>query len=357
MSCYNCGAELPESAKFCPECAAPVRSKSRSDAESATEADGLRTGKNSTFEDPGGEDKSERIGYSRKAGGLIIALVVLSVIGIVGNNLAPGGEDPGDPSPSASSTPAKTIAWPSSLEEITGASAEDLELSDVCTFVAEKIIGLPVFESPGSKLKELKELDGPYESVDFVAEHSWVAVASAQNPNGLLEDAVDEQLESFLLTSDSPDWEKMSLSNRALFGRLSGELRRAVLSNCGLTEEFANVAGLALAAQTTVKQAANAPWYPDDFNLYYGDTNVAWKWVKGRSCTYSSASCWHMDLMTRAGADYVYVEISIEDSSGSYVDYSNDTARNLRPGQVAKLEFSSFSRGPLSGQIAEINVR
>ena len=358
MFCHNCGSELSTGAKFCSECASPVETKSKPAPQDAQLEREVTGGREAQELNAGGKSKRPKKRLSRKIKGLVFVSAVLVVGSLVLEDRFPEAEQLSTPAASVSPEATKeVVVWPESLDEITGLPVAELEFGEVCTLVSERIIGLSMFESPESRLETLNDLDGAYEAADFVSENAWVSAAATTSPNSLLENIADEKLDLYLISSELPEWRAMNTENSALFGRLSGEVRRAILRNCDLENGYENASALALKAKTTLSQAATVPWYPEEFNPYFGNPNVAWKWVKGRSCTYSSAICWHIDLITKAGADYVYVEISIEDSSGSYVDYSNDTARNLSPGQVAKLEFSSFSRGPLTGRIAEINVR
>jgi hypothetical protein len=321
-------------------------------------------------------DESESISnavtevYQSKSGskwilGIVAAVAIGGlVLGLASCTAEDSSESSGASKTSATATsppatPTKTpIIWPSSLEEITGVSSEELDLSEACVDVDENFIGLSALASPETKAQELKGVDGAHEAADFVADNAWVSVAAETQSGLLLESIADEQLESFLIATGSPDWAKMSSDrqNQVLFGILSKELEGLILSNCGLVEDFGIARFVASLAQGVLLKASAVPWYPAGFNAYPGDLTVAYRWAD-RGCSYSSGSCWTMDLITKAGADYVYVEISIEDSSGSYVDYSNDTARNLRAGQIAKLEFVSFNSGARTGRISEITVQ
>tara|TARA_B110000503_G_scaffold128168_1_gene198781 strand:- start:517 stop:1608 length:1092 start_codon:yes stop_codon:yes gene_type:complete len=362
MHCHNCGVELPEGAKFCPECATPVESKQEPIFEDTQREGEPLDSRDAPAGEPEGKSNSKKRSSSRTARGFVIALAVLFVGGVVASNVSPGNfEELATPATSTSSEPTQEptqepIIWPGSLDQVTGLPSEELEFVEVCSYVSERILGLSMFESSVSKLKTLNNIDGPYDAANFVAENAWVSAAAKTNPRDLLEDTADDQLELYLVASDSSDWSQMGAENPALFSRLSTEVRTAILSNCNLEDEYKNVYALALKSKTTASQAADVPWYPDGFKIYSGDANVAWKWAD-RSCSYSSARCNHIDLVTKDGASFVYVEVTFLDSSGSYVDYSNDTARNLSAGQIAKLEFVTFSDSARSSQLSEISAR
>ena len=362
MHCHNCGVELPEGAKFCPECATPVESKQEPIAEDPQREGEPLDSRDAPAGEPEGKSNSKKRSSSRTARGFVIALAVLFVGGVVASNVSPGNfEELATPATSTSSEPTQEptqepIIWPDSLDQVTGLPSEELEFVEVCSYVSERILGLSMFESSVSKLKTLNNIDGPYDAANFVAENAWVSAAAQTNLVRYLDDAADDQLELYLVASDSSDWLLMGSENRALFKKLSVEVRGVILSNCGLEDDYENANALVQKAKMTRQLASNVPWYPDGFRIYSGDANVAWKWAD-RSCSYSSARCNHIDLVTKDGASYVYVEVTFLDSSDSYVDYSNDTARNLKAGQVAKLEFVTFSNSARSAQLSEISAR
>lgn len=95
------------------------------------------------------------------------------------------------------------------------------------------------------------------------------------------------------------------------------------------------------------------PWYPEGYEEY-PDGLTAWKWVE-RGCRYSTASCVHADVVPKLGCQNLYVEVNVLDSSGAVIDWTNDTARAVNSGQVAKLEFAIFDDRAASVNLVEIN--
>ena len=82
------------------------------------------------------------------------------------------------------------------------------------------------------------------------------------------------------------------------------------------------------------------------------DSNIAWKWINGRDCSYSY--CWHVGVVTNTGCPSgVYVEVNILDSGDNVIDYSNGTLSSLGPSQTGIIEISnSYSA---TGQISKIS--
>ena len=107
--------------------------------------------------------------------------------------------------------------------------------------------------------------------------------------------------------------------------------------------------------RSTVRElAASVPWYPNGYNQYYEDSNLAWKWYR-TSCNLGD-SCWHMKVIAEAGCyNGLYGEINILDGSGGIIDYSNDTVPRLGGGQVAVLEFSTYDSNASTGQLARLS--
>lgn len=85
----------------------------------------------------------------------------------------------------------------------------------------------------------------------------------------------------------------------------------------------------------------NPDWPPTGFTDYDGE--VAYKWTTSTTdsdcsgCTYST-----MDVTALYGCDSLYVEVNFLDSTGSIVDWSNDTVSSLSAGQTARLEFDTW---------------
>ena len=99
-------------------------------------------------------------------------------------------------------------------------------------------------------------------------------------------------------------------------------------------------------------------WWPSDFEPWPGDSSIAWRFEdRGEfNCTYSGASCWGMDVIARDGcSSSLYVELTILDSSGAAIGYTNDAAGRLISGQHAKLVFNTFEASAEKARISTIN--
>jgi hypothetical protein len=285
----------------------------------------------------------------------IVVVAGLAIVGLVSNATGRGDSEGTGPETSSDNEIAPDIEWPS-LNDIAGGSAEDLTFPNACVALEENLSNSEIYADSADKLVELNAIEGAHEAFDFVEENSWVSSVAGQSPLSVLDDVVANELKSLLSSSYVENASLVLNKNIPLYNIMKTQLKPLVQANCDPDGVYDELAAFSLSAKNTLTLADSVPWYPAEFNAYPGDPTVAYRWAD-RGCSYSSGTCWTMDLITKAGADYVYVEISIEDSSGSYVDYSNDTARNLRAGQIAKLEFVSFNSGARTGRISEITVQ
>jgi hypothetical protein len=63
-----------------------------------------------------------------------------------------------------------------------------------------------------------------------------------------------------------------------------------------------------------------------------------------------------MSIIAREGCpSSLYAEITILDSSGTNIGYTNDTTSGLGAGQKAKMVFETFEPGAKNARLAEIS--
>jgi hypothetical protein len=105
-------------------------------------------------------------------------------------------------------------------------------------------------------------------------------------------------------------------------------------------------------------EIADTSWIPTGFDVYLNNANVAWRWGTSKEtiCTYSSGSCWSAMIITKNGCpSSLYGEIAILDNSGTQIDYTNDTASSVPPGQKVKLTFDSFNEQGQKARLTKIS--
>ena len=122
------------------------------------------------------------------------------------------------------------------------------------------------------------------------------------------------------------------------------------------TSDKTNSSLNSVTAQTTKKVVL--PWYPEGFTEYEGDSQIAWRWLdfgSEYSCSYGDY-CWGMSIISRDGCpSSLYAEITILDSSGTNIGFTNDTTSGLGAGQKAKMIFETFTAGANTARLAKIS--
>ena len=95
--------------------------------------------------------------------------------------------------------------------------------------------------------------------------------------------------------------------------------------------------------------AASVPWYPDGFTEF--DANIAYKYNKG-GCDYFR--CHNVSVISRTACSLMYAEMTLLDSSGANVGFSNDTASSVQPNQIVKLRFDVIEDSASQGQLTQV---
>lgn len=109
--------------------------------------------------------------------------------------------------------------------------------------------------------------------------------------------------------------------------------------------------------QAAPQAAPVAAWWPSGFSAT-ADPAVAYRWLAKNEFTCSLDSCWGMEAIARDGCPAsLYVEVSVSDSSGAAVGYSNDTAGAVRAGQHAKLVFENTESTGRTARLTNVTCR
>jgi hypothetical protein len=132
----------------------------------------------------------------------------------------------------------------------------------------------------------------------------------------------------------------------------------ASLAECKLTDKVASVTSKVNEVDSLSRQlssdADSLPWYPKGYNEY--QPGLAFKWVNGAGDNCYDCHYWTMDVISQDGCpNELYVEINILDRSDAVIDYSNDVAQSLRPGQRARLQFETYSNNVHSAQLNKMD--
>jgi hypothetical protein len=143
-------------------------------------------------------------------------------------------------------------------------------------------------------------------------------------------------------------------ASSSLFQRKSpwqSSFLKFALEDCDLKADYDDALDTVSRVQTSATSirtaASNKPWYPKGFEVIGAYPDFAYDNISSSGCSYSFGSCAKFKIVSKTGCpSSLYVETNLL-SNGAIVDWSNDTARGLAPGQVAILEttFTSSSNG------------
>jgi hypothetical protein len=186
----------------------------------------------------------------------------------------------------------------------------------------------------------------------FLGSTAWIDSTDLPDISAALDTALAGGLDDVISKTDT-----IRASDRQAFADLWAEdFKNLAVDKCGLTAQLAAANDAESAFKTSkdslVTLAASVPWYPDGYTEWTGDSNVAWKWVNGRDCSYDY--CWHVAVVAQTGcASGVYVEINILDSAGNVTDYANGTLSSLAPLQTGIVEVNNSYNA--TGQVTQIS--
>jgi hypothetical protein len=135
------------------------------------------------------------------------------------------------------------------------------------------------------------------------------------------------------------EWKDLSLTSCGLADK-DIAVKRSLET---IVNDFKRVSALAGSVPTTL-------WYPDNFTEF--DSNTAYEYSSG-SC--DSWPCYNVTLISKVSCSNLYAEVTLYDSSGSNVGYTNDTAVSVQPFQKVKLRFDIVDKGVETGRLTKVS--
>ena len=126
------------------------------------------------------------------------------------------------------------------------------------------------------------------------------------------------------------------------------------LAGCGPSEDVSS----GPAGGSSAYDYPRATWTPPEGFIPYqtarGD-NLAFQWVTPSDCR-TGVMCFSMNVVVENGcARSLYAAITLLDSAGNNVGWTNDTAQGVMPGENTRLVFSTYERYAESARIAEVS--
>jgi hypothetical protein len=213
----------------------------------------------------------------------------------------------------------------------------------------QDVIASSVYPEFDALTVKSRKISDAREALSFVSSSSVVAT-------GLVAKYVSD-LESKLLiglNSVYSNSERDELASETQLTSWKSQWKESVLTNCNLLEEDTSAETYLQKLDSEFKRitilAGSVPWYPEGFNEF--DANTAYKYNKG-SCDYFD--CYNVSIVTKTGCSQIYAEMTLMDSSGANVGYTNDTSSAVQPLQVVKMRFDVIEESADTGRLTEVS--
>lgn len=119
--------------------------------------------------------------------------------------------------------------------------------------------------------------------------------------------------------------------------------------------------GSDLSASSRPTASAEPAWTPPegyerDYTHRGGGVAVQWEKPTRSECRGYDVTCFALNVVTEKGCPRnLYVSISLFNTSGDNIGWTNDTAQGVMASEKTRLVFTTYERGAASARIAEIN--
>lgn len=356
MFCQKCGSQLSDGAAFCSSCGSKVPNDRPSQPQPKFDASPFISKPETTTNYVEVKKERKKFGCLNIFLGFLVLVFVTSFLGGVIRSINSTTSE--SPSPSETTTSSQDSLKPPKPESLLDAlgltqSEFSSSLTKGCSVLSKSFKSSSLAIKTKSRLDGMKSVSDAFEAQDFVNDREWVSVILQDQSVQSIESSIAVDFRKALAQSKTVGASTLESDYPSVFSAFLSEYTSESLDSCDLSGDFQSFKELKSQAQRLTSLAANAPWYPKGFTEY-ADGLTAWKWAD-RSCSYYSGRCNHIDVVSSIGCSSLYVEVNFLDSGESVVDWSNDTARGLAPGQTAKLEFVTFGDSVSSAQLVDIS--
>lgn len=266
------------------------------------------------------------------------ALGAVLVLGLVGQAASAISGTPADsagqgpvPAASASPSPAAQVAL---LDVADYVSAGD------CANV-EKVLASS--RTASATLRKQATYSNAYDAQATVARHGLTALDAVQVDN-LNRDLTEALAPAIERTKAAGPYSTLRAESQALRGcKLTAAEKKARTAATNADD----------AVETIVERAEDVPWYPKGFAPYYGDSDIAFQWVKDPDCDYFG--CMQARVVVNQFCGSLYVELTTKNAAGENIGFTNDVLTALTPGDRGLLTFTITDDDVRHGSITEVN--
>jgi hypothetical protein len=213
----------------------------------------------------------------------------------------------------------------------------------------QDVISSSVYPEFDALTVKTKKISDAREALSFVSSNSVVATGLGAKYLSDLESKLLIGLKSVYSNS-----ERDELASETQLTSWKSQWKEAVLTNCNLLAENTSAETYLQKLDSEFKRitilAGSVPWYPEGFSEF--DANTAYKYNKG-GCDYFD--CHNVSIVTKTGCSQIYAEMTLMDSSGANVGYTNDTSTAVQPLQVVKMRFDVIEESADTGRLTEVS--
>lgn len=217
-----------------------------------------------------------------------------------------------------------------------------------CTLI-QNIISASSFPELEAQAAESKKITDARDALSFVSSNSITASGLKEKYENDLNVVLSKNLDDMFINSDrdedAPEYQKSTWKN---------QWEELTLASCGLADQNTTIRTMLTKLDSEFRRltrlADSVPWYPEDF--YEFDSNIAYKYNNDR-CDYFACST--VTLISKASCSNLYAEMTLSDSSGANVGFTNDSASSVQPFQEVKLRFDVTEDRAETGRLVEVN--
>jgi hypothetical protein len=195
-------------------------------------------------------------------------------------------------------------------------------------------------------------------SLAFVNSHGWaVDSATAAGLENSVSAILETELEDAAVNSGIMGISDTNASVAA--GVWMDSFKTLALQTCGVADQYANASQVLTAYDdkltTVLADAANAPWYPQGYDVWSDNSDIAWQWVNHPYTDCYDCSYWQIHVIAKNGCPTgLYGEMDVLYNDSKY-DYTNDLKSYAAAGRVSTLTFVEYPYDSnYTGQLTKI---
>lgn len=338
LTCNSCNLDFPEDSVFCSKCGLKLKEKQVLVQQDLDQQEMLEpaqvNAENSTY-----LAKKKTSHKNKLIAVLIIALIAIAIP--INNSFQENRKIAADELTAELESQSLTEAFDKDLLEN--------NYADCSAIIAVMNTSTVALGKRDYVVDETKQIITGREALDYVNVNYISATALRVEYESSLDSVIYGALENIFLETDRD--EKATVYQIATW---KNQWKDAVLTKCTVLEHNTTLAAKLSELDSAVKRiislADSVPWYPEGYKEF--NSTTAFKFLKG-GCDYFD--CYNVALISKVSCSTMYAEMTIYDSSGANVSYSNDISSAVRPFEQVKMRFDVIESSAKTGRLTEVN--